>query len=198
MKQAFTVLMSFFLACFAFGQEANKAMPTKGIFVQPAIVQYNLGSGSVGNKTISLINRLEQTKQFRIYVGDWERDSNGRHIYYPPGTKPYSCSRWVSVDQQFVEVPAGMAVPINIRMQVPDSVDAGTAMKWSMLFIEMINEAKPVNDTGVTTSINQLFRMAIHLYQTPPTVTMKEMRLLSFDTVSTMQDSVYLQVYLPQ
>jgi hypothetical protein len=169
------------IGCTAFGQG--------GVMVDPMKVEFNLNKGTTATQNIRLTNALDQTVQFRLYLGDWMRDSTGGHVYMDANTIPSSCARWISLDQEFVELGPKESKTIAIRLNLPDSNEAVNAMKWAMLFVENTKEnIIEKKSNGVGTTFKEVFRLGIHVYQTPPTLVNKEIRMLSFDAVN---DSTY-------
>ena len=161
----------------------------------PSVIDYKLNGGQIGTRTLKITNKLTETKQFKLYLGDWERDTIGKHKYYAPGTKPFSCSEWIKLEKDFIEVKPGETVPVVVTIVVPNDPEALKQMKWSMLFVEMINEMQmPKVDTTQKSIINQLFRLGIHIYHTPLTGMKKEVKLESFEEVAVGKDSSVYKV----
>lgn len=186
-----TKLLSLLL-CVCLGLCGATQDDSKGIFIDPATVDFNLLSGQSATAKVMIINRMDTKKQFRVYLNDWRRDSFGKHTYVAPGTFPQSCARWVSFDKEFVELNPGESMPVTIKMTMPDSADAIKQMKWAMLFIETIEEKKsPTKFDGVTTSIQTAYRVGVHIYQTPPTKVNKELQMISFEPRPNSKDSIY-------
>lgn len=153
----------------------------KNLSVMPVTVSFTLDKGQSGTAKVNVINNLDSQQQFSVYFGDWERDSIGKHVYSPAGQGKHSCSSWLSVDKSFLEVPAHSTGSVTITLKVPDSVAAADMMKWSMLFFETIAERMPPRKSGkVETVVQRSFRIGVHVYQTPPAVVNKEVKILSF------------------
>lgn len=155
-----------------------------GILIRPARMEFNLSQGKDSTQTLLLKNNLKQKTQFKIYLGDWLRDSIGGHKYMPAGTNDFSCSKWLKLDQEFVELGPGESKTILVRMTIPDNFEAVRQMTWSMIFVENVEETTAPNaNQGVQTGVKQIMRMGIHVYETPPNVVAKDMRMLSFENV---------------
>ena len=183
------------LVIWSIAKSASSQVPAKGIFVMPSIVEFNLANNQIGTKTLNIQNRTENTVQLKVYLADWERDSMGKHKYLNPGSISTSCSEWLKFDKEFIEIASGASTPLNVTLKVPDSATSVKEMKWSMLFIEVVNEKKAVQDTGVSTSVLPIFRMGVHVYQTPPTLTRKEIKMLSFDPLIESKDSIVYSIF---
>jgi len=160
-----------------------------GVLVDPMKVEFTLNKGGTAVRNIRLTNTLDQTMQFKAYLGDWIRDSMGGHKYMDPNTNSFSCARWISLDQEFIELGPKQSKTIAVKINVPDSANAVEAMKWAMLFLENTKENKlEQKSQGVTTAFNEVFRVGVHIYQTPPQANNKEVRMLSFEAAA---DSIY-------
>jgi len=187
MLRSLLLLLGMAYACVLPAQNMDK-----GIFVDPATVDFNLMNGQSNTATVKIINQMDVKKQFKVYLNDWERDTTGRHRYVEPGTLSKTCSNWITLDKTFVELNPGEATDITVKLQVPDSSSAVSGMRWSMLFIETIEEKKaPAKVEGVVTSIHTSYRIGVHIYQTPPSRAAREIQMLSFNAKANTQDSVY-------
>ena len=165
--------------------------PDKSISVQPMRNDFNLKAGQSKEIKIIINNRLQRRMQFNVYLGDWSRDTLGKHVYSQPGTEPHSCARWITIDKKFIEVDTGQKGIINLKLQVPDSADAVKEMKWAMLFIEAVEEAKApeLKEKEMRSEILPKTRFGVHIYQTPPNVTEKEIKLYSFKPIADKPNS---------
>lgn len=156
-----------------------------GILIKPAKIDFTVDRGQTATQTLFLQNSLNKTMQFKVYLNDWLRDSSGGHKYMSPGTNEFSCARWVKLDQEFVQLAPGESRNIVVTITLPDSAEASAKMRWAMVFVETAQEnAAPAANKNMQTTINQIMRMGIHIYQTPPGITTKDMRMLSFENVN--------------
>jgi hypothetical protein len=150
--------------------------------VYPTQLDYTLVPGQSETHAITISNGTSGKVQFRLYLNDWVRDSMGGHIYYPADTLERSCARWVNVSKNFVELEPGQTTQVNVKMQLPDSAAAASEMKWAMLFVETVEEQnKTTMQSGAT--VNNLLRIGVHIYQTPPTVTNKKIKAIALKEV---------------
>lgn len=157
--------------------------------VYPTTLEFRLAGGQTEVQTVHLSNSSAKKVQFRLYLNDWLRDSLGGHIYAEPGTLPHSCTRWVSTDKNFLELDPGKSGEVTVRLTLPDSASANEEMKWSMLFIETVEEQNNVEDKGAQAAVKNLLRIGIHIYQTPPSVKEKEVKVMDFKPVPGEQNT---------
>lgn len=145
--------------------------------VYPTTLDFKLSPGQSEAQVINLSNGSPDKVQFRIYLNDWIRDSLGGHVYYEPASIERSCARWLSIDKNFIELQPGESTQLTVQMLVPQE-DKANEMKWSMLFIETVEENVKRNDENAQATVKNLIRVGVHVYQTPPGVTEKSIRVL--------------------
>lgn len=198
-KYLFTLaLISFFTSVASSQQLVNDTSAKKkeqGMTVLPAAVAFNLINGQSASKKITVTNRLPERNQYKVFIGDWERDSMGGHKYYPANTLPRSCARWVTVDKEIFELEPDSATTVTIRLQIPDSIEAIQQMKWAMVFVQLVNEEKPVtSEKDIVQQVVYNFRMGIHVYQTPSVLKHVLLKMVGFKPVVNMKDSIVYQM----
>src|SRR5690606_12608111 len=132
-------------------------------------------------KTVTVTNNTKDTFQLNITSMDWERDSVGKHVFFQGGSSPHSCANWVSYDKNFLSVPPGTSDVVTVTMAVPDSAEAVSQMKWSMMIIATSEEKFAPQKVGkLNVDIIKRSAFGVHVYQTPPTLQNKEIKMLSF------------------
>lgn len=173
MQNKLLVLFTLLLAGFSFNSSAQN------LGIHPTTLFFNLGAGQSETQVIHISNGSDAKKvQYRVYLNDWLRDSLGGHEYYRPDTLSRSCARWVTVNKNFIELQPKEAVDLTVKLSLPDSAAAGSEMKWAMLFIETVEEQVNAGAKQAQATVRNLLRLGVHIYQTPPTLTNKEVRLL--------------------
>jgi hypothetical protein len=178
LQHIFAVLLLTSCSLFTHAQEQPK-----GISVRPVTVDFSVSAGQIGEKKILITNTLEMKKQFIVYTSDWERDTTGAHVYSEPSDSPRSCAKWVTVDKTFFELEPGQTEELNVTLNTPIDSTAINKMNWCMLFVETTQEKKVKDTTGLTTTIVSRFRVGIHIYQTPPGINNKEIKLVELESL---------------
>lgn len=168
----FLAILSFIIQSFA------TTVNAQNLGVYPTTLDFRLASGQSEAQVINLSNGSGNKVQFRIYLNDWVRDSTGGHIYYEPASIPRSCARWLSIDKNFIELQPGESTQLTVQMLVPSTPDASEEMKWSMLFIETVEENVSRNDKNAQATVKNLIRVGVHIYQTPPNAMEKSIKVL--------------------
>jgi hypothetical protein len=157
--------------------------------VHPTILEYKLAGGQSESQAIHLSNGSDKKVQFRLYLNDWLRDSVGGHRYFRADTLPRSCAKWVTFDKNFVELQPGQATDVTVKLQIPDDPQAVSEMKWAMLFIETVEEQKNVTATTAQAAVRNLLRIGVHIYQTPPSLTDKQVKVFELSAAPKSPES---------
>jgi hypothetical protein len=170
------------------GANAQPKSDQQGIEVKPVTIELSVSPGSSGSKKIYITNSLSEKTQFSAYVNDWRRDTIGSHVFSEPGLDPRSCAPWVSVDKPFFELEPGQREELNVTLQEPMDSSGQVQMRWCMLFIETVKEKKLGATTGFKTTIANRYRVGVHIYQTPPGVTEKEIQLKKIEALNSSEN----------
>lgn len=173
------------LACATLHAQAQPDEKPKGIAVRPVTLEYGLSPNQSASQLVRVTNALDETKQFVVYLSDWLRDTTGAHVYTPPGEIERSCAGWIQLNKNFFELGPGETEELVVTMQHPSDSIRRERMTWCMLFVETTQEKKIKDTSGMTTTIANKFRVGIHVYQTPPQATKKEVKLIDFMAMGT-------------
>jgi hypothetical protein len=156
----------------------------KSVVVFPAKLAFTLDRGGSASQTITVQNTTNSKFQLEMIINDWTRDTVGNHIYTAPGTNKQSCARWITFDKPFIELSPGQSTNVTVTMKVPDSAEAVAEMKWTMLIMKTVSEKKAApTDAKYGTMVVQNIGLGVHITQTPPSVTAKEVKMVSFGEV---------------
>lgn len=161
--------------CLSFYHTAIKG---QNLGVYPTTIDFKLAGGQSEAQAINLSNGSPNKVQFRVYLNDWIRDSTGGHIYYEPATIDRSCAKWLTIDKNFIELQPGESTQLTLQMLVPQDPAASGQMKWAMLFIETVEENVTKNDKNAQATVKNLIRVGVHIYQTPPGLSEKSIKVL--------------------
>jgi hypothetical protein len=156
---------------FLFAQQIN---------VTPSTLTFNLTPGTSKTSYITVRNISNKKHTFQLNLADWYRDSLGNHVYLKPGDLKQSSASWVTLGVNVVDLDPDQVVDIPVTLSVPAGVK-GNSMSWAMLFIQnYLSDVTTVDKNAkITTTIREIFRVGIHIYQTPPSVTAKSARAVS-------------------
>jgi len=174
MKQVKLTLLAAIISLFC-SVTAGFAQPNLG--VHPTILDFRLGGGQSESRAIHLTNNSPNKIQLRMYLNDWLRDTMGGHQYFRADTLGQSCAKWITLDKNFVELEPGKSTDVTVKLSVPDGADATAMMKWAMLFIETVEEQNNVKEKGTQAAVRNVLRIGVHIYETPPTLTEKGIKV---------------------
>lgn len=160
--------------------------------VHPTTLSYTLGAGQSETQVIHLSNSSPKKVQFRLYLNDWVRDTMGGHIYYKADTLSRSCATWITLGSNFIELEPGQSKELTVKLQAPDDGKSTKEMKWAMLFIETVEEANSANNKAAQATVRNLLRIGVHIYQTPPTVTEKAVKVFDLRPSKDMANTYML------
>src|SRR5260370_730461 len=71
--------------------------------VYPTELDFALAKGQNESQVVTMTNGSNKKIQFRLYLGDWLRDTLGEHTYYKPETLGRSSPKSVALNKNFVE-----------------------------------------------------------------------------------------------
>lgn len=142
----------------------SKNIHAQSVQVSPAIVSFDEISSKNG-ATITLTNSGNIAQTIKILYADWIRDSLGQHQFFAPETLPQSCSNWIQISQNTIELPANSQQKITIYLDVPENAN-DQQMYWSMLLFRGILETESLNGKGKSTkaTIEESYQIGVHIY----------------------------------
>jgi hypothetical protein len=180
MKQ-FKLFLASLVIFFTTANLTTFAQPNLGVY--PTILEYHLANGQSESKAIHLTNNSPDTVQFRLYINDWYRDTMGGHAYFRADTLPQSCAKWMTTDKNFIQLETGKSTDVTVKLSLPDDGSATDKMRWAMLFIETVEEKKNIKEKGTQAAVRNVLRIGVHVYQTPPTITEKSIKVIDLTPV---------------
>ncbi len=155
-----------------------------GITVFPARILFGLNKGETASKTINVGNFTTEKYQLVIDFRDWTRDTLGKHVYTAKGVSRQSCASWITFDKPFMELGPGESTTVTVTMHVPDNDTAVAEMKWTMMVLKTATEKRPpVKGVKLAAQVEQVYGIGVHVLQTPPNISNKELKMLSFSPV---------------
>lgn len=153
------------------------------INVNPTILSYSANAGGISTQIITITNLSDKKQAYQLSLGDWLRDSIGGHKYFPPGTIERSCSKWISFDNSLVEIEPQKSRDVRVTLTAPIDPKEVSEMKWSMIFIQNVLEqtGDDSKNAKMKATIREVYRIGIHVYQTPVAVNKKEARAIALE-----------------
>lgn len=167
--------------CVVFLMILSSSVMAQRINVNPTIINYNASAGEASAQIITITNLSDKKQAYQLSLGDWERDTTGGHTYYAPGTQKRSCSSWISFDNSVVEIEPQKSREVRVTLTAPKDSLSTKEMKWAMIFIQNVQENIGDESKGgkMKATIREVYRIGIHVYQTPTAAIYKEAKAIS-------------------
>ncbi len=115
-------------------------------------------------------NDEDLVDDIRIYLADWDRDLEGNHRFYEPGTLPRSNTGWITVSPTHFTLRPGEQREVRFTITVPPDVE-GTY--WGMIIVE----GRPRPQEGEEGMVMAVPRFGIKVYETPPGTARRDGRI---------------------
>lgn len=171
----FSFIFMIFTACFAMGQSAA---------VSPSRVYFNAETGQTQSRRITVTNNSETSQTFTISFADFASPgTDGKTELIEAGQSTTSASNWLSASPSLLELASGESRDVEIVIQVPGTSDAARVV-WATALVKLARErtdAPGMAENAMGFGIMHTFQFVIHVFQTPPSVTYRDARILSFD-----------------
>jgi len=125
-------------------------------------LEFDLEVPPGGTATYSFVvgNNEEIVDDIRIYLIDWDRDLEGNHRFYEPGTLPRSNTAWITVSPSHFSLQPGERREVRFTIKVPADAE-GTY--WGMIMVE----GRPRPQEGEEGMVMAVPRFGIKVYETP-------------------------------
>ena len=155
----------------------------QSVSISPSRLYYKVGMGEYKTQEINVTNNSTVRQSFTVLFSDFEPAGiEGKSRFMDAGESENSCSRWLSATPSFFEIEPGQTQKIQVLLQVPASPDANK-VKWAAMRIKLTKEKKAPDSNdknSIGMGVNETFQFVAHVFQTPPSVTMKSAEIESF------------------
>lgn len=134
---------------------AIKVSAQTGISVSPPKTFFQLNPGEEEVKKLLITNPSPiHGLDLSVSVRDWHYDEFGSNVVKEAGSLETSCADWLSILPSSVfYLEPNESKEIEILLQVPAEVPAGSDIRTLMLYISQINPADAVDQTGANIKI---------------------------------------------
>jgi len=126
-----------------------------GLSVSPPRTYFTLGAGKSETKKILVSNPSKtNTLELSVSFNDWEYDSLGNNVIVEAGKLPTSAAPWIDIlPQSFFSIAPGASHEIDVRMNVPETLNDSVPVHTAMVFITQINPTDGVDEQGANIKI---------------------------------------------
>ena len=174
LKRNIAILFLTLAGTLVYGQSAS---------VSPSRLYFNAEPGQTQVRRITVTNNSETPQSFTVSFADFSSPgTDGKTELADAGESPHSASRWLSASPSLVELAAGESRDVEVILQLPDSPEAAKVV-WATTLIRLARErTQPpgLGEDAMGFGIMHTFQFVIHVFQTPPSVTFKDARILAF------------------
>jgi hypothetical protein len=170
---------------------ANIGSNAQSVRIQPTVYDLHLSNNESLTQTLSISNTSNKPVAFQLYLGDWLRDTSGGHQYFKPDTLNRSCANWVSISKNYVVIEPQKTEELTLKFKAPEDVAKFKEMRWAMLFLESApaTDEEMKESKQLQTQVKQILRVGIHIYQTPPAVTKRSIKVLELKSLNDNNNS---------
>ena len=165
---------------------------SQNVAISPSRLYYKTAVGEYKVQEVNVTNNSTSLQSFAVTFGDFEPSgSQGKSTLMKSGDSQNSCAQWLSADPAFFQVEPGQSQKIKVLLQVPSSPEANK-VKWSAMQIKLAKEKQPAetgDNNAIGLGVTESFQFVIHIFQSPPTVTVKNAEIESFKEVTSEKDT---------
>lgn len=151
--------------------------------VSPSRVYFNAEPGQTQSRRITVTNNSETSQVFTVSFADFSSPGqDGKTELQDPADNPQSATQWLSASPSLLELAPGESRDVEIVMQVPNLREANRVI-WATALVRLARERTDppgMADNALGFGIMHTFQFVIHIFQTPPSVTHRDARIISF------------------
>ena len=135
--------------------------------VSPMEFHLSTANGETTTGSFWVRNRGTETIALKVYTGDFWIEPDGKEAFLEPGKVERSCSKWIEVAPEELELKPNESRSIRFNLTVPP---AKTGTFWSMIFIEQTNKPtiKTAQKGQQQFNILSFQRVGVRIYQEVP------------------------------
>jgi P pilus assembly chaperone PapD len=175
----------------------TSSMHAQNVAISPSRLYFKTPIGEYKVQEVSVTNSATSAQSFAVTFGDFEPSGTmGKSQIMKPGESANSCSQWLSAEPSFFELAAGQTQKVKVLMQVPSTPEANK-VKWAAMQIKLAKEKKAADlddKNAIGLGITETFQFVVHIFQSPPTVTVKNAEIESFSELTTEKDTTRMMV----
>jgi P pilus assembly chaperone PapD len=174
------------------------AAPAQNVSLAPSRLYFKASPGEVKKQIVHVTNNSATSQSFTISFGDFAApNDDGKTQLMKPGESEHSCSGYMSASPSFFEIEPGKTMDVEVVIDLPNLPEANK-VKWGTMMLKLAKERSEASDLGsgaVGMGILETFQFIVHIFQTPPSVTLKQAEITSFkETISEKDQKTSLDI----
>lgn len=107
--------------------------------IDPSNIKFLIKPGDTKTGEIFIQNTSSEPVKLKIYAEDWIYLPDGSKNFMKPGSTVYSCTKWLKIDQDKLEMNAKETKKISFSVTSPKNATGGHV---SVIFFESVSEVK--------------------------------------------------------
>ena len=155
----------------------------QNVSMSPSRVYFKAAAGETKKQKVHVTNNSSAPQSFTISFGDFAAPGiDGKTQLLKAGESAHSCRPYMSASPSFFTLEAGKEQDIELIIDLPNLPEANS-VKWGTMILKLEkerNEANNMNKEGVGMGLVETFQFVVHIFQTPPTVSLKQAEITSF------------------
>jgi P pilus assembly chaperone PapD len=170
----------------------------QNVSLAPSRLYFKAGPGEVKKQIVHVTNNSTTSQSFTISFGDFSAPAaDGKTQLMKPGESENSCTAYMSASPSFFDLAPGKSQDVEVIIDLPNLPEANK-VKWGTMMLKLAkerSEANMVEKDGVGMGIIETFQFIVHIFQTPPSVVLKQAEITSFkESVSEKDNSKILEL----
>jgi len=163
------------------------------VSVSPSRFYYKTAPGETKKQTLHITNSSPGRQSFTISFADFSTSGiNGKTQMLKAGESEHSIAGYMSASPSFFELEAGKSQDVQVVLDLPNLPEANK-VKWGTLIIKLTKERTEANNAdkdGVGMGLLETFQFVVHLFQTPPSITLRQAEITSFKEITQAADTM--------
>ncbi len=155
----------------------------QNVSLAPSRLYFKAGPGEVKKQIVHVTNNSETSQSFTISFGDFSAPTaDGKTQLMKPGESEHSSTAYMSASPSFFDLGPGKSQDVEVIIDLPNLPEANK-VKWGTMMLKLAKERSEANTAekdGVGMGIIETFQFIVHIFQTPPSVVLKQAEITSF------------------
>jgi P pilus assembly chaperone PapD len=155
--------------------------------ISPSRLYFKAAPGETKKQIVHVINSSTTSQSYTVTFGDFDAPGvDGKSQLMVAGQSEHSSSKYMSASPSFFTLSPGKDLDIVVNIDLPNLPEANK-VKWGTLMLKIVKErteAQSGSKTDVGMGLVETFQFVVHIFQTPPSITLKSAEIVSFKELS--------------
>ena len=155
----------------------------QNVSLSPSRLYYKAAAGETKKQLVHVTNNSTTAQSFTISFGDFAAPGiDGKTQIMKSGESPHSVHSYMSASPSFFSLEPGKTQDVEVIIDLPNLPEANV-VKWGTMILKLEKErnvASNAGEDGVGMGLLETFQFVVHVFQTPPIVTLKQAEITSF------------------